>query len=65
MLKKNCRKASQKTCALSKISTYLDSKQKLILFKGMIRSQFRYYPLIWMFTSRKFNSLINNVRGSS
>ena len=27
-VKKICRKASQKTCALSRISNYLDSKQK-------------------------------------
>ena len=27
-VKKICRKVSQKTCALSKISNYLDSKQK-------------------------------------
>ena len=37
-VKKNCGKASQKTCTLSRISNYLDSKPKEILFKGMIRS---------------------------
>ena len=35
-VKKICRKASQKTSALSKISNYLDSNQKEILFKGMM-----------------------------
>ena len=64
-VKKICRKASQKTCALSRISNYLDSKQKEIVFKGMIRSQFSYCPLIWMFSSRKSNNLINKVHERS
>ena len=64
-VKKICRQASQKTCALSRISNYLDSKQKEILFKGVIRTQFSYCPLIWMFSSRKLNSLINKVHERS
>ena len=64
-LKKIRRKASQKTCALSRISHYLDSKQKEIAFKGIIRSQFSYCPLIWMFCSRKTNHLINKVHERS
>ena len=64
-VQKICRNASQKTCALSRISNYLDSKQKEILFKGMIRSQFSYCPLIWMFSSRKSNNLINKVHERS
>ena len=64
-VKKICRKASQKTCALSRISNYLDSKQKEIVFKGMIRSQFSYCPLIWMFSSEKSNNLINKVHERS
>ena len=64
-VKKICRKASQKNCALSRISNYLDSKQKKILLKGMLRSQFSYCPLIWMFSSRKSNNLISNVHERS
>ena len=41
-INKSCRKASQKICALSRISNYLDSKQKEILFKGLTRSRFSY-----------------------
>ena len=63
-VKKICRKASQKTCALSRISDYLDSKQKEILFKGIIGSQFSYCPLIWMF-SRKSINLFNKVHERS
>ena len=31
----------------------------------MIRSQFSYYPLMWMFSSRKSNNLINKVHERS
>ena len=64
-VEKICKKASQKTCALSRISNYLDSKIKEILFKGMIRLQFRYCSLIWMFSSRKSNYLIKKVHERS
>ena len=47
-VKKICRKASQKTCALSRRPNCLDSEQKEILFKGMIRSQFSYCSRIWL-----------------
>ena len=43
---KICNKVSQKTCALWRISNYLDSKQKEIILKEMIRSQFTHCPLI-------------------
>ena len=39
-VKEICRKASQKTCESSRISNYLDSKQKEIIFKEIIRSYF-------------------------
>ena len=31
----------------------------------MIKSQFSYYPLIWMFSSRKANNLINRIHERS
>ena len=64
-VKKIRRKASQKTCALSRKSHYLDSKQKEIVFKGIIKSQFCYCPFIWMFCSRKLNNLINKLHERS
>ena len=51
------RKATQNV-RISRISSYLDLKQKEILFKGMIRSHFSYCPFVWMFSSRKSNNLI-------
>ena len=66
-VKKIFRKTNQETWALSRISNYLNPKQKEILFKGMIRSQFSNCPLIWMlmFSSRKSNNLINEVHKRS
>ena len=43
----------------------MDSKQKEIPFKGMIRSHFSYCPIIWMFSLRKFNNLINKAHEKS
>ena len=60
-VKKICRKASQKACALTRISNYLDSKQKEIL----IRSQFSYCRITWIFSSRTSNNLINKVHERS
>ena len=62
-VKKICRKASQKPLAFSRRSNYLDLKQKEIIFKGMIRPQYNYRPLIWMFPSRKYNNLISYMKG--
>ena len=64
-VKKICRKASQKSCALSGISNDLGSKQKEILFKRMIISKFTYCQLIYMFCSRKSNNLVNKVHKRS
>ena len=54
-----CWKARRESFALSRISNYLGSKQKETLFKRMMKIQFSYCSLIWMFSSRKSNNLIN------
>ena len=54
-----CWKASRQNFALSRISNYLGSKQKETLFERMMKIQFSYCSLIWMFSSRKSNNLIN------
>ena len=51
--------------ALLKIANYLNSCQKKLIFSGMIKSQFSYCPLIWMFSSRKSNNLINRLHERS
>ena len=57
-IKSLCNKASQKLGALQRISNMLDM-QKKNLFNSIIKSQ--YCPLVWMFCSRRSNSLVNNV----
>ena len=54
-IKNICRKAGQKLCALSSISNDLEKKPKKTTF------QFSYCLLIWMFSSRKSNNLINKI----
>ena len=49
-IKSICRKAGQKLGALLRITNYLNSSQKKLIFSGMIKSQFSYCPLIWMFS---------------
>ena len=58
-IKNICRKAGQKLSALLRISPYLDQGKKILLYKSMIKSQFNYCPLVWMFCSRQPNNLIN------
>ena len=50
-IKSMCRKAGQKLSALSRISPYLETDKKELLFKSMVKSQFSYCPLVWMFCS--------------
>ena len=60
-IKNICRKAGQKLSALLRISLYLDQRGKVLLSKSMIKPQFNYCPLVWMFCSRQSNNLINKV----
>ena len=46
-----CRKAGQKISALAMLKNYLTSDQGNLLLNSVIKSQFTYCPLIWMFTS--------------
>ena len=57
------RKSGQKLSALLRISPYLDQSKKVLLYKSMIKSQFNYSPLVWLFCSRQSNNLINKVHG--
>ena len=57
-----CRKASQKLSALNRISPYLDINKRKIIYNSMIKSQFSYCPLVWMFCSRKSNDKINRLQ---
>ena len=64
-IRKMCKKSDQKLNALSRITTFLNKDQKSIIFNAMIKSQFSYCPIIWMFSSRRSNNLINKVHERS
>ena len=59
------RKAGQKLSALLRISSNLNMKQKKLLYKSIIKSQFNYCPLVWVFCSRQSNNLINKTHEPS
>ena len=56
-----CNKASQKIHVLSRITSYMSLNKLRLLTKTFVESQFNYYPLIWMFHSRRLNNKMNNV----
>ena len=56
-----CNKNSQKTHALSRITSYMSLNKRRLLVKTFIESQFNHCPLIWMFHSRRLNKKINNI----
>ena len=56
-----CKKAGQKLSALARINHYLTPDQKSLLLNSVVKSQFSYCPLIWMFTSRYLNNALTNI----
>ena len=54
-------KVGQKLSALLRNSSYLKDKKKVI-YNAIIKSQFNYFLLVWMFCSRKSNNLVNKVQ---
>ena len=57
-----CRKAKQKLHALARSSTYMDPLKLEILINSFIKSQFNYFPLVWMFHDRVLNSKLNLIQ---
>ena len=55
------RKAGNKLSVLARLSNLMSFKQRRILLKTFIESQFGYCPLIWMFHSRRVNNKINHL----
>ena len=60
-----CRKADNKMSVLTRLSNFMNFKQRRILLKTFIESQFGYCPLIWMFYSRRVNNSINDLHERS
>ena len=46
---------------LSRLLNHLSDSQKRSIFNSLIKSQFNYCPLIWMFCSRTSNNMINKI----
>ena len=51
-IKELYKKASQKILGLSRISNQLNNSEKTLLFNAVVKPQFNYCPLFWMFCSR-------------
>ena len=60
-IKTICRKAGQKLSTLLRMSSHINTDKKSLLYRSMIKSQFAYCPLVWMFCFRQSNNLINKV----
>ena len=60
-----CKKAGRKLAVIARLSKFMSFKQKRILMKKFVESQFGFCPLIWMFHSRKVNSKINHSQERS
>ena len=56
-----CKEASKKLHALSRVSRYMTFKQRKIVMKAFISSQFGYCPLVWICHSRTQNNRINKI----
>ena len=56
-----CKKAGQELNALARINRYLTPDQRILLLNSVVKSQFSYCPLIWLFTSRYFNNALNSI----
>ena len=60
-VKNQCKKTSRKIWALSRLINYLKNSKKKMIFNALIKSQFSYCPLVWMFCSRQTNNMINKI----
>ena len=56
-----CKEAFQTIAALSRLSSYLPNSEKKLISNSIIKSQFSYCPLVWMFCSKTSNNMINKL----
>ena len=54
-----------KNSVLARSSNFMSIKQRRVLMKPFIESQFGYCPLIWMFHGRGVNDKINHLHERS
>ena len=55
------KKSSRKIQSLARINPYMTISERHILTNAFFRSQFSYYPLVWMCHSRILNNKINRL----
>ena len=60
-----CKKAGKKLSVLGRLSNLMSIKQRTVLLKSFIESQFGYCPLIWMFHGTWVNNKINHLHERS
>ena len=56
---------SQKTAALSRLSSYLHNSTKKLIFNLIKKLQFSYCALLWMFCSKTSKNMINKLHERS
>ena len=60
-----CRRVGKKLSVLARLSNFMSFKQRRILLKTFIESQFGYCSLIWMFHSRRVSNKIKRLHEHS
>ena len=60
-IKEMCTRANSKTKALLRIRNYLCTSKAKLLCNSYILSTFNYCPIIWMFSNKEGNMLINST----
>ena len=60
-IKSLCSKAFQKLGELQRFLNLLQTQKKNILFGSKLKSQFSYCLLVWIFCSRRSNSLVKEL----
>ena len=60
-----CKKVGKKLPVLTRLSNFMSIKQRKVLMKSFLQSQFGYCPLIWMFHGRGLNNKINHLHERS
>ena len=56
-----CKKSSRKIQSLARINPYMTVSERHILMNAFFRSQFSYYPLVWMCHRRILDNKINRL----
>ena len=56
-----CKKASKKINALSRLASSINFEQRRLIMNSFVICYFSYFPVVWMFHSRKINACINRL----